>query len=93
MNAIPCSNNENEMEQWDTIGIGSNVNKGGSLNESWVGTTYFFPTSCKDPKAAMATIKRDKSGAKRKLERKVFRIWTNFSKPTLHAKACDYFHI
>ena len=65
-NAIPCNNNENEVEQWDTIGIGSNVNKGGSLNESWVGTTYFFPTSCKDPKAAMATIKRDKSGAKKK---------------------------
>ena len=58
-NAIPCNNIEHEVEQWDTMGIGS-------LNESWIGTTYFFPTSCKDPKAAMATIKRDKSGAKKK---------------------------
>ena len=48
--AIPCSDHEREVEQWDTIGIGSNVNKGGSLGESWVGTTYFFPASCKTQK-------------------------------------------
>ena len=84
----------NEVEQWDTIGIGSNVNKGGSLNDSWVGTTYFFPTSCKDPKAAMATIKRDKSGAKKKARAEGFSYMDQlFREPTLHAKACDYFHI
>ena len=67
-NAIPChdTNKDHEVEQWDTIGIGSNTTQGSSLNETWIGTTYFFPTSCKDPKAAMATIKRDKSGAKKK---------------------------
>ena len=43
------------------------VRNGLSMKEPWVGTTtYLFPTSCKDPKAAMATIKRDKSGAKKK---------------------------
>ena len=42
------------------------MNKGSSLGESWVGTTYFSPASCKDPKAATATVKRDKSGAKKK---------------------------
>ena len=52
----------NEQEQWDTMGIKQNE-KGNSL---WVGTTYLFPTSCKDPKAAMASIKRDKNNAKKK---------------------------
>jgi len=65
-NAIPCKDGEHEVEQWDTIGIGSIMSKGSSLGEPWVGTTYLFPASCKDPKAAMATVKRDKSGAKKK---------------------------
>eukprot|EP00435_Cladocopium_sp_Y103_P009439 s1446_g2.t1 len=32
----------------------------------WVGTTYLFSKSCKDPKAALASIKRDKGEAKKK---------------------------
>jgi hypothetical protein len=32
----------------------------------WVGTTYLFSRSCKDPKAALASIKRDKGEAKKK---------------------------
>ena len=71
-NAIPCKDESNEIEQWDTIGIGSMVRDGISMKEPWVGTTYLFPTSCRDPKAAMATIKRDKAGAKKKARAEEF---------------------
>ena len=61
--AIPYKGEFDEIEQWDTLGTGHNSN---SMKEPWVGTTYLVPTSCKDPKAAMASIKRDKSCAKKK---------------------------
>ena len=32
----------------------------------WTGETYLFPTNCKDPKMAMAGVKRDKNEAKKK---------------------------
>ena len=34
-------------------------------NNLWVGTTYLFTKRCKDPKQALATIKRDKGTAKK----------------------------
>ena len=41
----------------------------------WVGATYLFTTSCKDPKNAPATIKikRDKDSAKKKARAQGFR--------------------
>ena len=92
--AIPCNNHEREVEQWDTIGIGSNVNKGSSLGESWVGTTYFFPASCKGPKAATATVKRGQiRSQKESSSGRFFVHGPTFRRSTLHAKASDYFHI
>ena len=32
----------------------------------WVGATYLFTKGCADPKAALASIKRDKGEAKKK---------------------------
>ena len=39
----------------------------------WVGATYLFTKSCKDPKNALATIKRDKNSAKKKARGQGFR--------------------
>ena len=38
----------------------------------WVGTTYSLSRSCKDPKAALASIKRDKGEAKKKARAQCF---------------------
>ena len=61
-NANPIEAESSEHDQWDTIGVQSNE----KITSLWIGTTYLFPTSCKDPKAAMASIKRDKNNAKKK---------------------------
>ena len=61
-NANPIEAESTEHDQWDILGVQSNE----KMNSLWVGTTYLFPTSCKDPKAAMASIKRDKNHAKKK---------------------------
>ena len=37
-------------------------------DNTWVGSTYLFSESCKDPKVAMVTIKRDKLAAKKRAQ-------------------------
>ena len=39
----------------------------------WVGATYLFAKTCKDPKIAVASIKRDKNDAKKKARAQGFR--------------------
>ena len=46
----------------------------------WVGATYLFAKTCKDPKIAVASIKRDKNDAKKKARAQVSDTWTNCSK-------------
>ena len=67
-NAIPHKGEPDEIEQ----GTGFKSKYGSSFKEPWVGTTYLFPTSCKDPEAAMASIKRDKTNAKKKAYAEAF---------------------
>ena len=52
-------------ENWDEMyGTRGESNSGESV--LWTGETYLFPTNCKDPKMAMAGVKRDKNEAKKK---------------------------
>ena len=58
-----------EIPEWD---IYRNAD-GGPLpgkrtDNTWVGSTYLFSESCKDPKMAMASIKRDKLAAKKRAQ-------------------------
>ena len=39
----------------------------------WVGVTYLFTKSCKDPKIAVASMKRDENPAKKKARAQGFR--------------------
>ena len=53
-------------ESWDEIKGFREENVMGHPNTLWTGETYLFPTSCRDPKLAMAGVKRDKNEAKKK---------------------------
>ena len=53
--------------EWDQFqGEIGNFNQGKKRANLWVGTTYLFSRRCPAPKAALASIKRDKGEAKKK---------------------------
>ena len=54
------------FENWDEFKGSRGDNYNNNQNSLWTGETYLFPTSCKDPKVAMAGVKRDKNEAKKK---------------------------
>ena len=53
------------FEKWDKMLHHAGGTEGCKLPDSWTGQTCFFPKNC-DPIAAMASVKRDKTGAKKK---------------------------
>ena len=58
----------------------------------WVGATYLFTKTCKDPKVAVASIKRDKNDAKKKAKSSRFQIHGPIvQRSTLYVQAseCD----
>ena len=62
-----CSSEDETASEWDTFrDYAGGVAQGKRRPSMWVGVTYLFTKSCKDPKNALATIKRDKNPAKKK---------------------------
>ena len=56
----------------------------------WVGATYLFAKTCKDPKVAVASIKRDKNDAKKKARAQGFRYMDQlFKDQTLYVQTCE----
>ena len=55
------------IPEWDQyLDESGKLNQGKKHANMWVGTTYLFSRNCADPKAALASIKRDKGEAKKK---------------------------
>eukprot|EP00435_Cladocopium_sp_Y103_P003005 s701_g1.t1 len=55
------------VSEWDQyLDESGHLVQGKRHANMWVGTTYLFSKHCKDPKAALASIKRDKGEAKKK---------------------------
>ena len=58
-----------EVPEWDIYrNADGEPLPGKRTDNTWVGSTYLFSDSCKDPKMAMATIKRDKLAAKKRAQ-------------------------
>jgi hypothetical protein len=63
-----CSSPEGDaISEWDQYVDESGKSTQGKKHANmWVGATYLFTKGCADPKAALASIKRDKGEAKKK---------------------------
>ena len=58
-----------EIPEWDVYrNADGEPLPGKRTDNTWVGSTYLFSESCKDPKMAMASIKRDKLAAKKRAQ-------------------------
>jgi hypothetical protein len=64
---VQSSSQEDAASEWDTFRDDAGGYAQGKRRPSmWVGATYLFTKSCKDPKIALAASKRDKNSAKKK---------------------------
>ena len=64
---LQSSSEDDANAQWDLFHDENGApNQGRKHPSMWVGSTYLFTRQCKDPKRAMASVKRDKNTAKKK---------------------------
>ena len=71
---VPSTSEDDAVSEWDEyLDETGGYAQGKRKPSMWLGATYLFTKSCKDPKIAVASIKRDKSSAKKKARAQGFR--------------------
>ena len=80
---VQSTSEDDAVSEWDKyLDETGGYAQGKRRPAMWVGATYLFAKTCKDPKIAVASIKRDKNDAKKKARAQVSDTWTNCSKTT-----------
>ena len=78
---VQSTSEDDAISEWDTyLDEAGGYAQGKRKPAMWVGATYLFTKSCKDPKVAVASIKRDKNSAKNKARAQGFRYMDHLFK-------------
>ena len=71
---VQSTSEDDTVSEWDKyLDETGGYAQGKKKPALWVGATYLFTKTCKDPKVAVASIKRDKNDAKKKARAQGFR--------------------
>ena len=71
---VQSTSEDDAVSEWDKyLDEAGGYAQGKRKPSLWVGATYLFTKTCKDPKIAVASIKRDENDAKKKARAQGFR--------------------